>query len=131
MGLRQASHFISASGHAVLLEVAAPQVASNYNCNLFIIHMTSVLHSIYSPYTSMMQCILHLDTKLVGPLLSSPAKPLPDDLEKFVKEVGDEGVILVSFGSILGEIDDQTIATMADAFSSLPQRVIWKLGKLP
>ena len=73
---------------------------------------------------------MYLDTKLVGPLLSSPAKPLPDELEKFVKQAGDEGVILVSFGSILGEIDDRIIATMADAFSSLPQRVIWKLGKL-
>lgn len=63
---------------------------------------------------------------MVGPLLSSPAKPLPDELEDFVRESGDQGVILVSFGSVLGEIDDQTIATMADVFSNLPQRVIWK-----
>lgn len=63
---------------------------------------------------------------MVGPLLSSPAKPLPDELEEFVRESGDQGVILVSFGSVLGEIDDQTIATMADVFSNLPQRVIWK-----
>lgn len=63
---------------------------------------------------------------MVGPLLSSPARPLPDELEEFVRESGDQGVILVSFGSILGEIDDQTIATMADVFSNLPQRVIWK-----
>ena len=41
---------------------------------------------------------------------------------------GDQGVILVSFGSILGEIDNRTIETMAAAFSSLPQRVIWKLN---
>lgn len=63
---------------------------------------------------------------MVGPLLSSPAKPLPDELGEFVRESGDQGVILVSFGSVLGEIDDQTIATMADVFSNLPQRVIWK-----
>ncbi|KAJ7334574.1 hypothetical protein OS493_014898 [Desmophyllum pertusum] len=68
------------------------------------------------------------NTKLVGPLLSSPAKPLPEELEQFVSGSGDEGVILVSFGSILGEIDEQTIATMADVFSGLPQRVIWKLN---
>jgi len=68
-----------------------------------------------------------LDTKLVGPLLSSPAEALPEELEKFVRESGDEGVILVSFGSILREISDQTISTMADVFSTLPQRVIWKL----
>lgn len=34
----------------------------------------------------------------------------------------------MSFGSILGEISDQTISTMADVFSTLPQRVIWKLN---
>lgn len=67
------------------------------------------------------------DTKLVGPLLSSPAKPLPGDLQQFVMGSGDEGVILVSFGSILSQIDDQTIERMAAVFSSLPQRVIWKL----
>ena len=43
------------------------------------------------------------DTKAVGPLLSSPAKPLPDDLQQFVMGSGDEGVILVSFGSILSD----------------------------
>lgn len=69
-----------------------------------------------------------LDTKLVGPLLSNPAEPLPEELEQFVRGSGDEGVILVSFGSILGEISDQTISTMADVFSTLPQRVIWKLN---
>ena len=64
---------------------------------------------------------------MVGPLLSSPAKPLPHDLEEFVSGSGDKGVILVSFGSILGEMDDKMITTMAAVFSSLPQRVIWKL----
>ncbi|PFX22678.1 2-hydroxyacylsphingosine 1-beta-galactosyltransferase [Stylophora pistillata] len=68
------------------------------------------------------------NTKLVGPLLSSPAKPLPDDLQQFVMGSGDEGVILVSFGSILSQIDDQTIERMAAVFSSLPQRVVWKLN---
>ena len=72
---------------------------------------------------------LHLlDTKLVGPLLSSPAEALSEELEQFVRGSGDEGVILVSFGSILGEISDQTISTMAEVFSTLPQRVIWKLN---
>jgi len=68
------------------------------------------------------------NTKLVGPLLSSPAESLAEELEQFVRGSGDKGVILVSFGSILGEISDQTISTMADVFSTLPQRVIWKLN---
>ena len=68
------------------------------------------------------------DVKSVGPLLASPAKPLPDDLEEFVKGAGDKGVILVSFGSILGDIDDESINAMAAVFSSVPQRVIWKIN---
>lgn len=68
------------------------------------------------------------DTKLVGPLLSSPAEPLSEEFEQFVRGSGDEGVVLVSFGSILGEISDQTVSVMADVFSTLPQRVIWKLN---
>lgn len=68
------------------------------------------------------------DVKSVGPLLASPAKPLPDDLEEFVKGAGDKGVILVSFGSILGDIDDESIKAMAAVFSSVPQRVIWKIN---
>ena len=64
---------------------------------------------------------------MVGPLLSSPAKPLPHDLEEFVSGSGDKGVIIVSFGSILGKLDDKIVTTMAAVFSSLPQRVIWKL----
>ena len=68
------------------------------------------------------------DVKSVGPLLAGPAKPLPDDLEEFVKGAGDKGVILVSFGSILGDIDDESIKAMAAVFSSVPQRVIWKIN---
>lgn len=68
------------------------------------------------------------DVKSVGPLLAGPAKPLPDDLEEFVKGAGDKGVILVSFGSILGDIDDESIKAMAAVFSSVSQRVIWKIN---
>lgn len=115
----------------------------------------SMLHSIYAglkekynitPEKSLQQTLQKVDivlvqsdpldyprphlpnTKLVGPLLSNPAEPLPEELEQFVRGSGVEGVILVSFGSILGEISDQTISTMADVFSTLPQRVIWKLN---
>ena len=48
-------------------------------------------------------------------------------------KAGDEGVILVSFGTILGGIEEATLKMMAEAFSKLPQRIIWKLkleGKL-
>jgi len=40
---------------------------------------------------------------------------------------GDQGAILVSFGSVLGELDGIVVATVAAVFSNLPQRVVWKL----
>ena len=43
---------------------------------------------------------------------------------------GDEGVILVSFGSVVGDlfgINESVWQTMAEAFAKVPQKVIWKL----
>ena len=71
-----------------------------------------------------------IDTRVVGPFLPSPAKPLPKELEEFIGKDGDQDVILVSFGSILGEIAELNVPLlqrMADAFSKLPQKVIWKM----
>lgn len=101
--------------------------------------VTSINSDAYQHFSISPKCLIHTnmrvscflylpDTKLVGPLLSSPAESLTEELEQFVRGSGDKGVILVSFGSILGEISDQTISTMADVFSTLPQRVIWKLN---
>ena len=44
-----------------------------------------------------------------------------------MQKAGDEGVILVSFGTILSNFDESLLQMMADAFSKLPQQVIWKL----
>jgi len=63
----------------------------------------------------------------VGPFLPSPAKPLPDELDQFMQEAGDEGIILVSFGSVLEEVDETLLQLMAKAFSKLPQKILWKL----
>ena len=63
----------------------------------------------------------------MGPFLPSPAKPLPNELDQFMQVAGDEGVILVSFGTIVGDLDEKLLQMMAEAFSKLPQRIIWKL----
>ena len=63
----------------------------------------------------------------MGPFLPSPAKPLPNELDQFMQEAGGEGVILVSFGTIVGDLDEKLLQMMAEAFSKLPQRIIWKL----
>ena len=46
-----------------------------------------------------------------------------------MREAGDEGVILVSFGTLLGEriaFNETLLEVMAEAFSKLSQKVIWK-----
>lgn len=67
------------------------------------------------------------DTRVVGPFLPSPARPLPNELDRFMQEAGDEGVILVSFGTVLEEVDETLLQLMAKAFSKLPQKIVWRL----
>ena len=74
---------------------------------------------------------LTTDTRVVGPLLTSPAKPLPDSLEKFMQSSGDHGVILVAFGTIVGSrnLDKTILRVMASAFAKFTQKFIWKLNE--
>ena len=67
------------------------------------------------------------DTRVVGPFLASPAKPLPSELHQFMDETGEDGVILVSFGTVVEGMKDAILQMMANAFSKLPQTIIWKL----
>ena len=44
-----------------------------------------------------------------------------------MQKTGNEGVILVSFGTVVGGIEEASLKMMAEAFSKLPQKIIWKL----
>ena len=68
------------------------------------------------------------DIKEVGSFMPGPAKPLKPELEKFMSSSGDDGVILVTFGSMVDTLDDRIVATMNEAFSKLPQKVIWRIN---
>lgn len=70
-----------------------------------------------------------LDTKVVGPFLAAPAKPLQEELEEFMQKSGNEGVILVSFGTIMGNINENMLTLLANAFSRVSQKIIWKLDR--
>jgi glucuronosyltransferase len=50
------------------------------------------------------------------------------DLEDFVNGAGDDGFILMSFGSVLrgSELPEATRKVMISAFGRLKQRVLWK-----
>ena len=67
------------------------------------------------------------DTRVVGPLRTGPSKPLPSELEEFMQSSGDDGVIVVSFGATLSNVDKRIWTVLADSFEKLPQKVIWKL----
>ena len=41
---------------------------------------------------------------------------------------GDNGVIVVAFGTTLGTLNKDVLAVMAKAFAKFPQKCIWKLN---
>lgn len=44
----------------------------------------------------------------MGPLsVTAPAEPLPAEFEEFMQNTGNEGVILVSFGTVLGNVEEK------------------------
>jgi len=74
-------------------------------------------------------CLLFsLDVRVVGFFTPSPAEPLPTDLEEFMQSSHKDGVILVSFGSIVGQLEDNVVDVMIRAFAKLPQKILWKIN---
>ncbi len=69
------------------------------------------------------------DTFYVGPILPSPARKLPQSLENIMKESGDEGVILISFGSEISSLNNEVIVEMMKALAQMKQIAIWKFKR--
>nr|XP_055048392.1 UDP-glucuronosyltransferase 2C1-like [Misgurnus anguillicaudatus] len=55
-----------------------------------------------------------------------PAKPLPADLEEFVQSSEEHGVIIMSLGTVFGQLLSELNDEIAAAFAQLPQKVIWR-----
>ena len=65
---------------------------------------------------------------MVGPVNIQPVKPLPPDLQQLIDSSGDDGIIIVSFGSnVASVLEKEKVDIMADAFGRLKQKVIWRL----
>lgn len=64
---------------------------------------------------------------VTGPLLPQPAKALPHDLESFFTSSGDDGVIVVAFGSMVSTLPPQTLNMLAKVLGRLKQKVLWKI----
>ncbi|XP_052335935.1 UDP-glucuronosyltransferase 2B15-like [Oncorhynchus keta] len=68
----------------------------------------------------------------VGGFQGKPSKPLPPDMEDFVQSSGDHGVIMMSLGTLVGQLPEDIAEDIATAFAKLPQRVVWRhTGKRP
>ncbi|XP_068169708.1 UDP-glucuronosyltransferase 2A2-like [Antennarius striatus] len=62
----------------------------------------------------------------MGGFQCKSAKPLPQHLENFVQSSGEHGVIIMSLGTLIGELPQDLADDIAAAFAKLPQKVIWK-----
>uniref|UniRef100_A0A8C1IM52 UDP-glucuronosyltransferase n=1 Tax=Cyprinus carpio TaxID=7962 RepID=A0A8C1IM52_CYPCA len=62
----------------------------------------------------------------MGGFQCKPAKPLPDELEKFVQSSGEHGVIIMTLGTVFGQLLSEINDEVAAAFAQLPQKVIWR-----
>ena len=63
--------------------------------------------------------------KFIGGFYVEEAKPLPEDLEEFLKSAGNHGAIVMSFGTLLSHELNDLLSVFYNVFSRLQQRVIW------
>lgn len=61
----------------------------------------------------------------MGGVHCTPAKPLPEALEKFVQSSGEHGVIIMSLGTFVPNLPDDMANKIVASFAELPQKVIW------
>lgn len=68
----------------------------------------------------------------MGGFQCKPSKPLRSDLEEFVQSSGEHGVVIMSLGTLLGDLGPDISEIIASAFARLPQKVVWRhLGERP
>ncbi|KAM3961543.1 UDP-glycosyltransferase UGT5-like [Aphomia sociella] len=85
---------------------------------------------VYQNFAMMGTHIFPTNVIEIGGLHVPEAKPLSDDIRKFIEE-SEHGVIYISFGSLLRAATAplDKLQAIIDALSLLPQRVIWKWEK--
>ncbi|XP_072261865.1 2-hydroxyacylsphingosine 1-beta-galactosyltransferase [Pyxicephalus adspersus] len=64
----------------------------------------------------------------VGGILTKPASPLPQDLQKWVDGVDENGFVLVSFGAGVKYLSEDIAQKLAGALARLQQKVIWRFS---
>ena len=66
----------------------------------------------------------------IGGITAHAGRPLPRDLDVFMDQ-SKEGVVVVSFGSVISALPDNVLAKFAEAFSSLKENVVWRFKHVP
>lgn len=102
-------------GHPLLMDGLRP-VSPNYiMIGLFMI-----------TFKGLLWLMGHLD--FIGMMNCRPSQALPTDIKRFMDESGEEGVILVSFGTVLraSMMSEEMLLTLTSVFRQLKQRVLWK-----
>ncbi|XP_068961450.1 UDP-glucuronosyltransferase 2B31-like isoform X1 [Petaurus breviceps papuanus] len=70
--------------------------------------------------------------EFVGGLHCKPAKPLPEEMEKFVQSSGEHGIVIFSLGSMVTNLTEEKSNLIAAALAQIPQKVLWRYkGKKP
>ncbi|XP_059233738.1 2-hydroxyacylsphingosine 1-beta-galactosyltransferase [Mustela nigripes] len=64
----------------------------------------------------------------VGGILTKPASPLPEDLQRWVNGANEHGFVLVSFGAGVKYLSEDIANKLAGALGRLPQKVIWRFS---
>ncbi|KAM4597517.1 UDP-glucuronosyltransferase 2B31-like [Polymixia lowei] len=68
----------------------------------------------------------------IGGFQCSTAQPLPDELEAFMQSSGEQGVVVMSLGTLVSALPREMTEVIAAAFAQLPQKVVWRyLGQRP
>ncbi|TRZ00256.1 hypothetical protein DNTS_003711 [Danionella cerebrum] len=62
----------------------------------------------------------------IGGFQCRPANPLPADLEEFMQNSGEHGVVVMSLGTLIAGMPTEVMEAIASAFSRIPQKVIWR-----
>ena len=58
--------------------------------------------------------------------MPKPASPLPHKYETYVQGSGENGIVLVAFGTHRSQLPEYVVVNMLTAFGKLKQRIIWK-----
>ena len=93
------------------------------------------IHSVYLVLSLVHETNQHFstspDTVFVGPLLPRPPAPLSEDLQRFLSNSGEAGIVLVSFGSMLSSPPPEITGKLATALGRLKQKVLWRIDGNP